>query len=1358
MRFQSLFAVAFLLPGLIQAATILVSSTANDGPDTLRQAFLDAEDNGPGGDTILFAESLAGQTINLSETIIVTSGTVTVNGGTISAGVTLSGGNSVTIFRVEQGATLNLFDVNLTKGRHMSGPGAVLNLGTTTVSRCALYDNEGSDAGAIHSLGNLQLTNCTLSGNSSNAGLAGAISSSATCSLTNCTITANTSTNGAAVMIQDATTTTTNCIIAGDSGFPAMDMLVNGSGSQWVRAGLNIVQLLSLTGGGTQSGPAALNGDPLLASLADYGGLTLTRPPLPGSPAIDPAGGASSSAALIDQRSFPRVADAYAQEGAILDIGAVEVATVVTGTADTGPASLRHQIRGAAPGQTLTISPALSASTIQISQEIVISRPITIDASGAPGFTVLAGTTNRHLHVSLSASGVEIRGITFRGGGGRGTYEDGSGGSIANQGTLILDSCQFFNNSANLDTLGRGGAIYSRFGTLTVRRSTFSGNSSKGGGGAIWTRSNPSGDAITKLEQSTFSGNSTSASGRGGAIYNFDGRTELTYCTISGNNALTADDGGGVASFGDTNTLTVCRNCILAGNGSSDVSFVGLSTNSFQSLGSNLVGSGNAIANFGQTGDVSGISDPQITALGDYGGPTQTRVPLPGSPAIDSGDASPLFSTDQRGASLPIDGDGVAGAIADIGAVEADVLAENQPGDIAFADTTALLTEAGGTQTIQVRRTGGKRGTVQASIQITLGTTSTDDFAPLAGATVVFRHGESTATAPFTPVSDPAKREGHEFFTITLENPTNGSALTSPAQARVFILDAFDRIRPTLAISSPRKDTIILESAGPVIAVTGTARDDKGVADVALTQNGAVPPNLSLVLSGDLRTGTWSQTLSLVPGLNQIAAASIDFQGNRSVAARRTIDYRVVRNLTVTPGGSPNGGTVQTAFSGSTSRSVGIRYTISAKPKPGFIFQGWTANDFTGTGVTTAAQEVPVLTFTMREGLELQANFMPNPFVPAITGVYQGLVRVDSGTSAVPAGNVTTGALSAKITTTGAFSGRILIDGSNLPFSGVFHHDGTARFGKTRAHSIRLARKRRPPLVLSLAVDMGGGAQSLSGSVTQTLPGNVLAASTFTGYRAAFSAISPVPAILAGTTAKGQRYNVITSADSFLNTRPIDTYPQGSSVGRLIVTPEGKASWTLSLADGSSATGSALLSKDWRFPLYSSLYKGGGCFTSWVTLDTTLPDSDLDISSPLWFRPQVLSSQYYPSGWADGLRFSIFGTKYVPSVSFPQSGVATTIIFEQGKLTTFGKNITFTPGNTVLKSNPLDRSYTLSYLRATGELSGTFTHNGDGKVTKFIATTLQRGGNAGIFGYFLTVSPKVKNGLGESGYVSIIMP
>jgi len=87
------------------------------------------------------------------------------------------------------------------------------------------------------------------------------------------------------------------------------------------------------------------------------------------------------------------------------------------------------------------------------------------------------------------------------------------------------------------------------------------------------------------------------------------------------------------------------------------------------------VGTGAAITAFSAAGDQMGVTNPQLSALGSYGGSTPTILPLQGSPALDAGGAggSPSAATDQRGFPRISDGDGVGGATIDIGAAEVEL-------------------------------------------------------------------------------------------------------------------------------------------------------------------------------------------------------------------------------------------------------------------------------------------------------------------------------------------------------------------------------------------------------------------------------------------------------------------------------------------------------------------------------------------------------------------------------------------------------------------------------------------------------------------------------------------------------------
>ena len=120
-------------------------------------------------------------------------------------------------------------------------------------------------------------------------------------------------------------------------------------------------------------------------------------------------------------------------------------------------------------------------------------------------------------------------------------------------------------------------------------------------------------------------------------------------------------------SNGDTQTLTAVYSSIIAGNLGSDVDVVNAETNTFDSAGFNLIGTGNATGAFAASGDqVIGTADPLLGPLADNGGPTWTHALLPGSPATDAGDPGATQGFDQRGEPFVR----IYGGIIDIGAYE----------------------------------------------------------------------------------------------------------------------------------------------------------------------------------------------------------------------------------------------------------------------------------------------------------------------------------------------------------------------------------------------------------------------------------------------------------------------------------------------------------------------------------------------------------------------------------------------------------------------------------------------------------------------------------------------------------------
>ncbi len=155
------------------------------------------------------------------------------------------------------------------------------------------------------------------------------------------------------------------------------------------------------------------------------------------------------------------------------------------------------------------------------------------------------------------------------------------------------------------------------------------------------------------LTDCTLSGNSAATYG-GGVFENYKAQLSLTGCTVSGNSATYG--GGLYANSYPESYNTVLTDTIVAGNtnpsGASDVG--GNVSGSY-----NLIGTGGSggLAN-GVDGNIVGVANPLLSALGNNGGPTQTMALLAGSPALGAGviadypGTSTPITTDQRGEPL----------------------------------------------------------------------------------------------------------------------------------------------------------------------------------------------------------------------------------------------------------------------------------------------------------------------------------------------------------------------------------------------------------------------------------------------------------------------------------------------------------------------------------------------------------------------------------------------------------------------------------------------------------------------------------------------------------------------------------
>ncbi|MEO8528271.1 MAG: choice-of-anchor Q domain-containing protein [Pseudolysinimonas sp.] len=109
-----------------------------------------------------------------------------------------------------------------------------------------------------------------------------------------------------------------------------------------------------------------------------------------------------------------------------------------------------------------------------------------------------------------------------------------------------------------------------------------------------------------------------------------------------------------------------------------------------------------------QGGNQFSVADPMLATLADNGGPTFTRLPLAGSPAINLGDPAIVGapSTDQRGTGFAR----ISGGRVDIGAVEVQAALAATGSELPWIPAgVALLLLLAGASAVGIRRISATR-------------------------------------------------------------------------------------------------------------------------------------------------------------------------------------------------------------------------------------------------------------------------------------------------------------------------------------------------------------------------------------------------------------------------------------------------------------------------------------------------------------------------------------------------------------------------------------------------------------------------------------------------------------------------
>jgi parallel beta-helix repeat protein len=344
---------------------------------------------------------------------------------------------------------------------------------------------------------------------------------------------------------------------------------------------------------------------------------------------------------------------------------ALQAATfTVTNTNDSGTGSLRAAIDSAdltiaedvidfsnttsGPPGMVNFHDGALRSIILATGELNAVTPLIIIGPGANRLIINGNNASRIFNLGLNYD-YSVSGLTLA----NGNAGSSNGGGIfrVGNGRFTLENCTVSGCDAN-----RGGGLYITGSNITIKKCTINGNTAIDNGGGIYSSTpNSSGNSIT-ISQSTITENSASSSG---GVYVNALLLNFIQNTVSHNSALSS--GGGLFMAGLPGTMNFSNN-VCANNTGAD--FLQNST-TVTATGRNLVEDSSL------TGATVINAAPLLGPLSNNGGPTPTRLPLPGSPLLDACSSS---DDDQRGFTRPRDlttATNVSGGNAsDIGAVE----------------------------------------------------------------------------------------------------------------------------------------------------------------------------------------------------------------------------------------------------------------------------------------------------------------------------------------------------------------------------------------------------------------------------------------------------------------------------------------------------------------------------------------------------------------------------------------------------------------------------------------------------------------------------------------------------------------
>jgi uncharacterized delta-60 repeat protein/uncharacterized repeat protein (TIGR02543 family) len=462
-------------------------------------------------------------------------------------------------------------------------------------------------------------------------------------------------------------------------------------------------------------------------------------------------------------------------------------------------------------------------------------------------------------------------------------------------------------------------------------------------------------------------------------------------------------------------------------------------------------------------------------------------------------------------------------------------------------------------------------------------------------------------------------------------------------------------------------DGPIIRIFQPVANVTRVLTGTALVRGTVTGTNGVASVVVSVGSSAQASTGTtnWSATVTLSPGTNLVSILATDLSGKTSLSTREFV-YAADEIISITNNGM---GSVVPNYNGRSLRAA-TTYEVTAVPRPGYVFNGWTGS------ITSSAK---VLRFIMQPGLVLQANFVPNPFLPYV-GTYQGLAYNPLANT-----NASAGFLVLTLGPAGGYTAHLTLNGTAYAWSGVFSGSLTAQKTFT------------PRLQAAVSVTL----QLIKNNMLTGTISNAAFDSTLTAYKPFFTRAD------LATNYEGQ-YTVLMPGGS-------NAVPAGDGYMAITVSPLGDAQIAGMLADGTAFVRNVPVSSNGMAPFYFSYDRNLAAAFGWLTFAATNSRT-------------VLGSVHWEKTSSFGTDISLLGSGYtrpvggVPVVGWTNAALALT---SGGLTNSLAQTFTLEQGNHFVFSSPDTNRIIVNLNPVNGVFSGTLLDPETKRLTGFHGAVLQ---------------------------------